>query len=84
MSESSSLPLFGPLVDPGPSFADVLTASGLAITGYVDVSYQHLNGEGYFAYNGGADRVFDWMADFWRKEADTVNEIVIRQRQITP
>ena len=24
MSESSSLPLFGPLVDPGPSFADVL------------------------------------------------------------
>src|SRR5512141_3090644 len=24
MSESSALPLFGPLVDPGPSFADVL------------------------------------------------------------
>ena len=46
-----------------PSLRDLLTASGLAITGYVDVSYQHLNGEGYFAYNGGADRVFDARKD---------------------
>ena len=46
-----------------PSLSDVLTASGLALTGYVDVSYQHLNGEGYFAYNGGADRVFDARKD---------------------
>ena len=46
-----------------PSLSDVLTASGLAITGYVDTSYQHLNGEGYFAYNGGADRVFDARKD---------------------
>lgn len=46
-----------------PSLSDVLSASGLAITGYVDVSYQHLNGEGYFAYNGGADRVFDARKD---------------------
>lgn len=46
-----------------PSLSDVLTASGLAITGYLDVSYQHLNGEGYFAYNSGADRVFDARKD---------------------
>jgi len=46
-----------------PSLTDVLSASGLAITGYIDASYQHMTGEGYFAYNGGADRVFDARKD---------------------
>ena len=41
-----------------PALADILDASGIAINGYVDTSYQYLSGLGYFS-SGTPDRVFD-------------------------
>jgi hypothetical protein len=41
-----------------PSLADVLTASGVDLHGYVDAAYSYLSGMGIFA-SGVADRVFD-------------------------
>jgi len=41
-----------------PPLSDVLAASGLAINGWVDASYQYLNGEGMFI-SGVPNRVFD-------------------------
>jgi hypothetical protein len=41
-----------------PQLSDVLDASGIALSGYVDASYQHLSGLGVFS-SGVADRVFD-------------------------
>jgi hypothetical protein len=45
-----------------PALADVLAASNVTVSGYVDVSYQHLTGTGLFA-NGSPDRVFDARQD---------------------
>ncbi len=45
-----------------PSLTDVLAASNITVSGYLDVSYQHLDGTGQFA-NGGPDRVFDARQD---------------------
>jgi hypothetical protein len=45
-----------------PSLGDVLDASGVAITGYLDLSYSHLSGDGVFV-NGAATRVFDTQRD---------------------
>jgi hypothetical protein len=45
-----------------PALADVLAASNLTVSGYVDASYQHLTGTGLFA-NGSPDRVFDARQD---------------------
>ena len=45
-----------------PTIGDVLDASGIAITGYVDVSYEHISGAGYFS-SGTPDRVFDARHD---------------------
>jgi hypothetical protein len=45
-----------------PSLTDVLTASNITVSGYLDVSYQHLDGTGQFA-NGSPDRVFDARQD---------------------
>lgn len=41
-----------------PTLNDVLAASNIVVPGWVDVSYQHLDGTGQFA-NGSLDRVFD-------------------------
>src|SRR4029077_19396625 len=41
-----------------PSLADVLTASGVDLHGYVDTAYSYLSGTGTFT-SGVADRVFD-------------------------
>jgi hypothetical protein len=41
-----------------PTLGDVLEASGVSLTGYVDTSYTHLSGSGLFT-SGTANRVFD-------------------------
>ena len=51
-----------PTTPPAPSFFEVLEASGIAINGYVDVSYEHLSGVGLFS-SLTADRVFDARKD---------------------
>lgn len=45
-----------------PGLSDVLAASGLTIGGYVDLSYEHLNGEALFV-NGAPNRTFDARKD---------------------
>ena len=45
-----------------PSLSDVLAASNVNVSGYLDVSYEHLDGTGSF-YNGSPDRVFDARQD---------------------
>lgn len=45
-----------------PALSDILDASGIAVNGYVDVSYERLSGLGYFS-SGTADRVFDARHD---------------------
>jgi hypothetical protein len=45
-----------------PSLTEVLAASNVTLSGYVDVSYEHLDGTGMF-YNGAANRVFDTRQD---------------------
>jgi hypothetical protein len=45
-----------------PSIFDVLDASGIAITGYIDASYEHLSGLGLFS-SFTPDRVFDTRQD---------------------
>ena len=47
---------------PAPSLAEVLAASGIAASGYLDVSYQYLSGVGMFS-SGIPDRVFDARHD---------------------
>ena len=48
-------------VKPGtPTLGDVLAASGVSVTGYVDTSYNYLTGSGVFTGNGYNDRVFDF------------------------
>lgn len=44
--------------DKAPTLADVLKASDIAITGYIDTSYTHLSGLGTFT-GGTPNRVFD-------------------------
>jgi hypothetical protein len=55
----------------GPSIFDVLDGSGIAITGYVDTSYEHLSGNGEFS-SFTPDRVFDA-----RHDSFTVNQAAI-------
>ena len=55
----------------GPSLLDVLNGSGITVTGYVDVSWEHLSGIGAFS-SGAADRVFDA-----RHDSFTVNQAAI-------
>jgi hypothetical protein len=45
-----------------PALADILEASGIAINGYVDVSYEYLSGLGVFS-SGVPNRVFDARHD---------------------
>jgi hypothetical protein len=45
-----------------PSLTDVLAASNVTVSGYLDVSYEHLDGTGQFA-NGSPNRVFDARQD---------------------
>jgi hypothetical protein len=45
-----------------PSLTDVLAASNITVSGYLDVSYQHLDGTGQFASRS-PDRVFDARPD---------------------
>ena len=47
-----------PATSTAPSLTDVLTASGVAIHGYLDTAYSYLSGTGIFT-SGVADRVFD-------------------------
>jgi len=54
-----------------PSIFDVLEASGIAITGYVDTSYEHLSGLGLFSRLT-PDRVFDA-----RHESFTLNQAAV-------
>jgi hypothetical protein len=54
-----------------PSLSDVLAASGLAVNGYVDLSYEHINGEGLFT-SGVPDRTFDA-----RKDSVTLHQAAI-------
>jgi len=42
-----------------PTLGDVLTASGISVTGYIDGSYSYLSGSGVFAGTSTPDRVFD-------------------------
>lgn len=51
-----------PIPPAAPSLADLLAASGITATGYLDVSYAYLSGLGTFA-SGTADRVFDARHD---------------------
>ena len=41
-----------------PTLSDVLTASGVTLTGYIDAGYTNMDSTGLFT-NGGATRVFD-------------------------
>lgn len=43
---------------PAPSLADVFSASGVTVNGYVDAAYSYLSGDGEFT-SGTTDRVFD-------------------------
>jgi len=45
-----------------PTLTEVLAASSVSVSGYLDVSYQHLSGTGVFA-DGSPDRVFDARQD---------------------
>ena len=54
-----------------PSLTDLLTASELRLSGYVDVSYQHFNGEPLFT-SGAATRTFDA-----RPDAFTLNQVAL-------
>jgi len=45
-----------------PSLTDVLAASNVTVSGYLDASWQHLDGTGQFA-NGSPNRVFDARQD---------------------
>jgi hypothetical protein len=56
-----------------PSLGDVLDASGLTATGYLDVAFSHLSGGGAFT-SGVPDRVFD---------ADGKNSFQVHQAAIT-
>jgi hypothetical protein len=51
-----------PAKPPAPSLTDVFAASGITVSGYLDLSYQHMDGTGQFA-NGNPDRVFDAHQD---------------------
>ncbi|MDX1252479.1 MAG: porin [Gammaproteobacteria bacterium] len=42
-----------------PSLGQIMGASGINVSGYVDTSYTYLSGEGKFTPNGVANRVFD-------------------------
>jgi hypothetical protein len=58
----SALAADEPAKPAAPSLTDVFAASNLTVSGYLDLSYQHLDGTGLFA-NGGPDRVFDARQD---------------------
>lgn len=50
---------------PAPTLGDVLSASGISVTGYLDSSYNYLSGSGFFTNGTGGfgtqDRVFDYQ-----------------------
>ncbi|MDP8986583.1 MAG: porin [Pseudomonadota bacterium] len=47
-ANAADAPAAAPAAPPGPTFTDVLTASGLTATGYVAASYYHSNGYSTF------------------------------------
>jgi len=55
-----------------PSLGDVLDASGIAVTGYLDTSYSHLSGDGVFI-SGAANRVFDTQKDGFSLQQAALN-----------
>ena len=62
---TASLPALAsdePTKPAAPSLSDVLAASNIVLNGYVDASYEHLDGIGQF-YNRSASRVFDARQD---------------------
>ena len=55
---AADAPAPAPAKPAAPTIGDVLGASGIDISGYVDVAYSHLSGLGAFT-SGASDRVFD-------------------------
>ena len=55
-----------------PSLGDVLDASGITMTGYLDVSYSHLSGDGVFT-SGAPNRVFDTQQDGFSLQQAALN-----------
>jgi Putative beta-barrel porin-2, OmpL-like. bbp2 len=55
-----------------PSLGDVLDASGIAVSGYLDTSYSHLSGDGVFT-SGAANRVFDTQQDGFSLQQAALN-----------
>jgi hypothetical protein len=55
-----------------PSLGDVLDASGIAVSGYLDTSYSHLSGDGVFT-SGAANRVFDTQKDGFAVQQAALN-----------
>jgi hypothetical protein len=55
-----------------PSLSDVLDASGIAVSGYLDTSYSHLSGDGVFT-SGAANRVFDTQQDGFSLQQAALN-----------
>jgi len=53
-----AMPVYAADAPAKPTLGDVLEASGISATGYLDVAYSKLSGTGLFA-NGNANRVFD-------------------------
>jgi hypothetical protein len=55
-----------------PALGDVLDASGIAVSGYLDTSYSHLSGDGVFT-SGFANRVFDTQKDGFAVQQAALN-----------
>jgi Putative beta-barrel porin-2, OmpL-like. bbp2 len=70
-ADDPAKPAAAPAKAAAPSIFDVLDASGITATGYVDVSWEHLSGDGAFS-SFTPDRVFDA-----RHDSFTVNQAAI-------
>jgi Putative beta-barrel porin-2, OmpL-like. bbp2 len=71
LAEDPAKPAAEPAKPAAPAIFDVLDASGITATGYVDVSWEHLSGDGAFS-SLTPDRVFDARPDSF-----TVNQAAI-------
>ena len=67
-------PATAPAAKPAiPTLSDILDASGLSITGYIDAGYTSLNSTGYFVGAGVPTRVFDAPNPTAGKKLDSFN-----------
>ncbi|HMC12962.1 MAG TPA: outer membrane beta-barrel protein [Gallionellaceae bacterium] len=57
-----------PAAPAGPTLSSVLDASGISLSGDIDVSYNHLSGAGKFT-SGTNDRVFDYAPNSFTTQA---------------